>query len=62
MRTESNGVRAAEKAQEVFSASRKMARKASTQAKTFIHEKPVLSTLLGVGAGFLLAFIVRGRD
>ena len=62
MRNHTNGRQVAEKAQDLYAASRKMARESSAQAKSFIHAKPVLSTLLGVGAGFLLALLFRSRD
>lgn len=52
----------ADRAQDLYTASRKIARKGTTQANSFIHENPVLSTLLGVGAGFVVSLIFRSRD
>ena len=52
----------AEKAQDLFSASRKIARQGRREANSFIHENPVLSSLIGFGAGYLLSLIFRSRE
>jgi len=53
--------RMANRAQDWYDESSKMAKKGSRRANSFIHEQPVLSTVLGVGAGLLLGFIFRGK-
>jgi hypothetical protein len=52
----------ADKAQDLYSATRKVARQGSREANSFIHRSPVLSTLIGFGAGFLLSLLFRSRD
>ena len=51
-----------DRAGHLYSVSRKLAKKGQTRANTFIHKKPVWSTLLGVGAGVLLGMILRRGD
>lgn len=62
MRRHRNGAQILEKAQDFYSNSREMARDGADRAKTFIHESPVLSTFLGVGAGFLIGMLLRRND
>jgi ElaB/YqjD/DUF883 family membrane-anchored ribosome-binding protein len=37
-------------------------REAGDRVKTFITEKPLLATCLGLAAGFLLGTLIRRRD
>jgi len=62
MRKHRNGTQILEKAQDLYSNSREMAKDGADRAKTFIHESPVLSTFLGVGAGFLIGLWMHRRD
>jgi ElaB/YqjD/DUF883 family membrane-anchored ribosome-binding protein len=62
MRRHRNGSQILEKAQDLYSNSRDVARESADRAKTFIHESPVLSTVLGVGAGFIIGLWMRRRD
>jgi ElaB/YqjD/DUF883 family membrane-anchored ribosome-binding protein len=58
----SNGARAAERAKQLYSTSRKVAAEEIDRATSFIQANPVKSALLGVGLGFLLASLFRSRD
>jgi ElaB/YqjD/DUF883 family membrane-anchored ribosome-binding protein len=62
MRTPPNGRRVAEKAEELYETSRKMAAGELSRARAYVVENPLKAVLLGVGAGFLLASIFRPRD
>jgi ElaB/YqjD/DUF883 family membrane-anchored ribosome-binding protein len=62
MRKHSTGSQVLEKAQDLYSNSRELARDGATRASTFIHESPVLSTILGVGAGFLIGMWMKRAD
>ena len=62
MRRNHSGAQVLEKAQDLYSNSRDLARDGASRAKTFIHESPVLSAFLGVGAGFLIGLWMRRRD
>jgi ElaB/YqjD/DUF883 family membrane-anchored ribosome-binding protein len=62
MRKHSTGSQVLEKAQDLYSNSRAFARDGATRANTFIHESPVLSTILGVGAGFLIGMWMKRGD
>ena len=62
MRRTHNGSRILEKAQDLYSNSRDVARDGASRANSFIHESPVLSAFLGVGAGFLIGFWMRRHD
>lgn len=62
MRKPTSGSQVLEKAQDLYSNSRDFARNGAARAKSFIHESPVLSTLLGVGAGVLVGMWMRRRD
>ena len=48
-----------EKAQDLYSNSRDLARDGASKANTFVHDRPVLSTVLGAGAGFLIGWMIR---
>jgi ElaB/YqjD/DUF883 family membrane-anchored ribosome-binding protein len=62
MRKHRNGSQVLEKAQDLYVNSRDLAQDGAARAKTFIHESPVLSTLLGVGAGFLIGMWMKRGD
>jgi len=62
MRRHRNGSQILDKAQDLYSNSRDVAREGAARAKTFIHESPLLSTVLGVGAGFIIGLWMRRRD
>jgi hypothetical protein len=62
MRTTPRITDVVERAQDLYSRSRSLARRGSKKANSFIHSKPVLSTLLGVAAGYFLSSILRSRD
>lgn len=59
MRKTHNGSHLLEKAQDLYSNSRDMAKDGATKANSFVHHRPVLSTLLGAGAGFLVGWLIR---
>ena len=58
----SNGARVVEKAKDLYEDARERAAEGFDEANSFIHRKPVASTLIGVGIGFLLASLFRSRD
>ena len=62
MRRNHSAAQVLEKAQDLYSNSKDMAREGADRANTFIHESPLLSALLGVGAGFLIGLLMRRRD
>ena len=62
MRRHSQGAQVFEKARDLYSNSKDLAQDSASRAKTFIHESPVLSTLLGVGAGFLIGLWMKRSD
>ncbi len=62
MRRHRNGSHILEKAQDLYSNSREVARDGADRARTFIYESPVLSTILGVGAGFIVGMWLRRHD
>lgn len=62
MRKSTTGSHVLEKAHDLYSDSKDMARNGAERAKTFVHESPVLSTILGVGAGILIGIWMRRRD
>jgi len=59
MRRNHNGTHLLEKAQDLYSNSRDMAKDSATKANSFVHDRPVLSTLIGAGAGFLVGWLLR---
>ena len=61
MRSQTNGKVLGDRAQSLLVASRKIMRKGSAEARSFIHREPVLSTLIGVAAGFAVSMIFRPR-
>jgi hypothetical protein len=50
------------RAQEMYSDSREAARNGASHAKTFIHQRPVLSTLMGLGLGLLIGHWMRPKE
>ena len=62
MRIQAEASKVAEKARDLYSASRKVTRNGAKEANSFIHARPVLSLFLGVGAGYVLARLFSSRD
>lgn len=62
MRRMNRGAQILEKAHDLVSNSRDLARDGAARARSFVHDSPVLSAAIGVGAGFLIGFLVRRRD
>jgi len=62
MRNRSNGARVADKAQDLYEESRRMAEQSTSRVRSFIEDKPLTSALIGVGVGFLLASLFRPRE
>jgi ElaB/YqjD/DUF883 family membrane-anchored ribosome-binding protein len=54
--------KALRKARDLFDDSREAARDGASQAKSFIHHRPLLSTFLGLGVGILIGHWIRSRD
>lgn len=50
-----------DRAQELISETADLARIGGRSASSFIHERPVSATLIGMGAGMLLGFLAGGR-
>ncbi len=48
-----------EQATQAFDHTREYANDRVEQAKTFVHEKPFLTALLGLGAGFMIGLLLR---
>ena len=61
MRQHPDDVKILDRAEKLFAASKKLARRGSSRAKSFILGRPMMSTLLGIGAGFILALLLRPR-
>lgn len=57
-----NGKVVVDRAQRLYSASRKLAEEGTSKARAFIVEKPLWSTLIGCAAGFGLGMIFRSRS
>jgi hypothetical protein len=47
-----------ERATQVFGKTREFAEERATQVKAFVRTKPFLTTLLGLGAGFMLGMLL----
>ncbi len=62
MRIQAEASKVADKARDLYSASRKITRNGAKEANSFIHARPVLSVFLGVGAGFVLAHLFGFRN
>jgi len=54
--------KALRRAQDLYADSRELARNGAFRAKSFIHQRPVLSTLLGLGLGALIGHWLRPRE
>ena len=50
------------KAQDLYVNSRELAGNGASHAKSFIHQRPLLSTLLGLGLGVLIGHWLRPRE
>ena len=50
-----------ERATQVFGHTREFAKERAELMKTFVHDKPFLTTLLGLGAGFVLGMLLTPR-
>ena len=57
-----NGARVLDKAQDYYETTREKAGEGLDRAKSFIHAKPVTSTLLGLGLGMLFGLWMNRRD
>jgi len=55
------GPKLMERATQVFDHTREFAKERAGQMKTFVHDKPFLTTLLGLGAGFVLGMLLTPR-
>ena len=62
MKHHTNGAKVVQKARELYDDSKDRAVEELDRANSFIHEKPVLSAVIGVGLGFFLASLFRSRD
>ena len=51
--------KAPRKARDLYAGSRELARNGAFHAKSFIHQRPVLSALLGLGLGALIGHWLR---
>ncbi len=58
----SSAAKALRKARDLYDDSSEVARNGASHAKTFIHHRPVLSTLLGLGLGVLIGHWLRPRE
>ena len=56
-----NGARFVDKARDIFSESRDLARTGADRASDFIHAKPVASAMMGFGAGILIGVLFWRR-
>jgi hypothetical protein len=54
--------KALRRARDLYTDSRDIARNGASQAKSFIHQRPVLSTLLALGLGALIGHWLRPRE
>ena len=54
--------KALHKAKDLYDDSREVARNGAAQTKSFIQQRPILSTLLGLGAGLLLGHLFRPKE
>ncbi len=61
MRRTMNGTRIFDEASRLMSRSRTAVRRGTTQARSFVHDRPMLSLCVGIGAGFLFGWLVRRR-
>ena len=61
MQKHANGRSVREKASEFFENSREFTKEHASQAKSFIREKPLVSVLLGLGAGLMVGLLFSRR-
>ena len=61
MRNHSNSRETLERGRDLYRASRKLVRKGSSKARSFILSMPLLSTLVGVASGITLGMLLRSR-
>jgi hypothetical protein len=61
MSRQADSAKVVERAKDLYAASRKLARKGSSKVRSFIHAMPVLTVLLALGTGCILARIFRPR-
>ena len=54
--------KALRRARDMYADSRAVARNGAAHAKSFIHQRPVLSTLLGLGLGVLIGHWLRPKE
>ena len=54
--------KALRRARDLYDDSRDVARNGATRAKSFIHQRPILSTLLGLGLGVLIGHWLRPKE
>jgi hypothetical protein len=54
--------KALRRARNLYAESRDIARNGAARTKSFIHQRPVLSTLLGLGLGVLIGHWLRPRE
>jgi hypothetical protein len=54
--------KALRRARDLYADSRDFARNGASHAKSFIHQRPVLSTLLGMGLGVLIGHWLRPKE
>jgi hypothetical protein len=63
MHRRTNGAaRVVDRARHFYEDSREVAESGASKAKTFIHNRPILSALLGLGIGFLFGHLTRSSD
>ena len=62
MSIHANSKDVADKAQGLYSATRKLVHEGSSKTKSFILEKPLWSIVIGCAAGFGLGMIFRSRS
>jgi len=61
MQKHANGRSVRERASEFLENSREFTKEHASQAKSYIREKPVLSVLLGLGAGLMVGLLFSRR-
>jgi len=62
MRIQAEASKVADKARDLYSASRKITRNGAKEANSFIHARPMLSVILGIGAGFVVGHLFGTRN
>lgn len=62
MNNRTPAVKALRRARDLYADSRDFAKNGAVQANSFIHRKPVLSTILGLGVGLLIGHLLRPRE